>query len=214
MLTLAVACCSVTRNGINSWVGVDARIGTSLQRLTTSFPDKDGKPRPAFCSAFVIDRENGYALTAAHCVVGVDGPIYLNDHLAAVEKVDQSLDLAVLQSSQLRVGEDVRFRTTHLRIGEDVAYAGFGFGTKAPLVTFGHIASLGEAELISYQGPERVRGLLLDGTIMPGLSGGAVIDRDGYVVSVVLGVYRGNVGEIGIGVAPADLLAFTAFYRE
>jgi hypothetical protein len=129
------------------------------------------------CSAFSI--APGKWVTASHCLDG--GPYLLNKiHAATLTEAEFGMyGLAVLTSDlkrpALRLGDKPKR-------GEDILQTGYGGG----------------GPLIFYEGVVVLPAIVFDGAPlqftsalgMPGMSGGAIVNRKGKIVSVVIGAVK------------------------
>jgi hypothetical protein len=129
------------------------------------------------CSAFSI--APGKWVTASHCMDG--GPYSLNKtHIATVTEVQPGMyGLAVLTSDLKRPGLKLADKPKR---GEDILQTGYGGG----------------GPLIFYEGVVVIPTITFDGAPlqftsalgMPGMSGGAIVNRKGRIVSVVIGAVK------------------------
>lgn len=128
------------------------------------------------CTGFVIDSQKHYVLTAAHC----DGKDILADHSPAkVVSKDTKADLLVLSVKDIDKPA-LKLAAGDAAIGEEVASAGFGYGLERPMFRVGHVAD-NAAQIPELPGTW----LLLDVSLVPGQSGGPIVNHDGEVVSIV-----------------------------
>lgn len=188
------------------------------------------------CTAFSIDQEKKYYLTAAHCLpedmeataerskTRMDQPSPTGMYLwkeaipgvvtqgtaivTRVLKVSSALDLAVLQAN---LGLPAIERGAEPRIGEEIIALGYMFGEPTPYLKAGNVANV-----------KSVRGN--DGTLhqliirtsaeIAGDSGGPVLNIRGRLVSIVHGGvrYRGQVVGINYGVGIGDIARFAKGY--
>jgi putative serine protease PepD len=161
-------------------------------------------------SGFVYDR-NGYIMTAAHVVDGVDevdvrlydgtrlrGQVVGTDDLNDVGVV--KVDRTGLAAAPLAVGQD-------LQVGQLAIAIGSPFGL-AETVTAGIVSS---TDRVLPDGREVIQ---TDAPINPGNSGGVLANRQGRVIginSAIRPANEGSNGNVGIGFAvPIDLAAKSA----
>jgi putative serine protease PepD len=161
-------------------------------------------------SGFVYDK-NGYIMTAAHVVDGVDevdvrlydgtrlrGEVLGTDDLNDVGVV--KVDRTGLAAAPLAVGQD-------LQVGQLAIAIGSPFGL-AETVTAGIVSS---TDRVLPDGREVIQ---TDAPINPGNSGGVLANRQGRVIginSAIRPANEGSDGNVGIGFAvPIDLAAKSA----
>lgn len=188
------------------------------------------------CSAFSINEQQHYYLTAHHCLP--------NDPSAAIEasrqemdrpsptgmylfldavpgvrtmgtaivlrvlKADATLDVALLEAE---VGLPALPRGSEPRIGEDIAALGYALSEPGAWLIVGNVAYLKDA----VGGQRRV--VLRSTSEIGGMSGGPVIDTRGRVISIVSQgvVYRGQIVPLNYGTSIRQLEKFTkGFWRE
>jgi S1-C subfamily serine protease len=171
--------------GASPWVGINKRIDGRVKKIFAA--DVDGT-RSQTCSASMLDVERGFLLTAAHCVPARDESVtlWVDDKRAYVVLVDLKIDLAILQASEV-AGRNVVFAEQAPAIGEDVAIVGYPLDSSSPKFTFGHVSDLAD---ISHG---RL-GQFLDVMIIPGDSGGIVVNAKGEVVGVPQGHLMNSFG--------------------
>ena len=190
-----------------NWSGVFTQIQKSVVQV---FSERGS------CTAFSIDQERKYYLTAAHCLGGeltmwketttATGPQHAFS-VVGVLAVSKELDLAVLEASE---GLQVVPRGKLPRRGEEVASIGYAFGEPEPFIIGSLITQVKEAR--SYA---RTRVIILkDNQDIGGMSGGPVVDTKGRLVGMVQqGITMGSsVTNIAYGTAITDLYAFTKEY--
>jgi S1-C subfamily serine protease len=159
------------------------------------------------CSAAILDSQQGFVLTAAHCVpTQVEGrSLTVNNKHAEVEKVDYVLDLAVFQVDGLD-GTAIEIGSEDAKVGQPVAIAGYAFGAEHAMFTFGHVA-----DVVKF--PTH---LLLDAVVIPGQSGGMVIDSDGRLIGTVQAtLFAGPAGQsshLGLSANTKTVRAFAKKY--
>jgi serine protease Do len=120
-----------------------------------------------------------WVLTAEHCIPPKGVDIEVNHLVARVVKTDKDLDLALIQT-------DWDLATIELRKGQtapgEVVLA-IGYAWDEPLIV-----------LHRYVGRVIDEAVFTDGTFIPGMSGGPVVDLDGKLVGMVQRGYEGNIG--------------------
>lgn len=134
-------------------------------------------------------------ITAAHCV-GSD--MKIEDHPVFAVKTDTTEDLAVLVADVVK--PSLTLREAPVTRLEEVTGLGYGFSWEYPTVTFNKVLMFDYTPF-----PDEVYpGIWFQGGFIGGMSGGAVIDKDGMVISIV---QRGN-ESIGYGVSAKTILDF------
>ena len=190
-----------------NWSGVFTQIQKSVVQV---FSERGS------CTAFSIDQERKYYLTAAHCLGGeltmwketttATGPQHAFS-VVGVLAVSKELDLAVLEASE---GLQVVPRGKLPRRGEEVASIGYAFGEPEPFIIGSLIAQVKDAR--SYA---RTRVIIFkDNQDVGGMSGGPVVDTKGRLVGMVQqGVTLGDqISNIAYGTAITDIYAFSKEY--
>ena len=171
------------------------------------------------CSAFSINKDQGYFLTDHHCLPqeGVQGDVQLARGFgfsklyanARVLKASAELDLAVLQTGYHM--KALHPRTSPFARGISMAAAGHAWGLERLYFVGGSVAYLGPipewtANGVRWEG----EWLLFDRQVIGGMSGGPFLDTDGKVMGIV---QRTN-DSTGFG-RPIDLiLSFTKEYWQ
>lgn len=163
-----------------SWPDVAAKVSKSIAYLTG----------PAgHCTAFTIDADRDYMLTAGHCE---QSSIRVGGLPATIVYKDEKKDLMVLEVK----GDDhpaLHLAAEPARIGEEVASYGYGYALERPLFRFGHVSD------DDFHGPEVGVGgpyTAIDSGFIGGQSGGPVVNAAGEVVAVV----QMTTESMGIGV--------------
>lgn len=138
---------------------------------------REGAAKPGVCSGVVINADDGYLLTAAHCVEvdkAKNVAITANGRHAAVEKVNVLLDMAVLKF-QVRGEKTITLAPKSPVIGAEVAVLGYAFGIEDIAVQFGRVAQTFNNE---------TKLLWLNVDLIFGDSGGGAIDANGRLVGL------------------------------
>jgi S1-C subfamily serine protease len=163
-------------------------VGTELAALANApspvppAPQKTTPPKEKpLGSAFVVSRE-GHLLTNNHVVSGCELVAIAGYGPATVVGRDSGNDLALIRASTSGL-EPLKFASKSIRLGEEVVTLGYplrsvlGDGLN---VTTGTISALSGIANDSTQ-------LQFTAAIQPGSSGGALVNRAGAVVGVVVG---------------------------
>ncbi|MGE3341517.1 MAG: trypsin-like peptidase domain-containing protein [Candidatus Altimarinota bacterium] len=144
------------------------------------------------CTGFVINSDQKYVLTAAHCDMSPASPTYVDKLPAKIEFKDTKTDLMVLFAEKLD-RPALKIATSNPDIAEEVASHGFGFSLNKPLFRLAHIS----AEDVRIPGTENDF-LVTDANFISGQSGGPVVDANGEVVMIVqLGASQGMGAGVG-----------------
>lgn len=147
------------------------------------------------CTAFVIDQNRGYVLTAAHCYMegkGEEGGMQVDNIPAKVVAKDQKKDLMVLKVEGIN-RPALKLAAHNPKVGEEVASYGYGLGLEHPLFRVTHVSSTDT----TIDGSGLPEGLIaVDSQFVAGQSGGPVVNTNGEVVMVV------EAGGQGIGLGP------------
>lgn len=181
------------------WLGIDSRVGGGVYRLESMAGNRDG-----VCSAALINSTKGYVLTAAHCVPDTDERVSLTVGKlhASVIKINDVLDLAVLEVKGLQ-GRPIYLRREPVEVGQPIAVIGFAFAAARPKYNFGYVSDPADPSLFD--------GMFLDAEVIPGQSGGVVVDPSGRLVGTTQAVLYRGVSKLGIA---ADAKAIALFAGE
>lgn len=137
-------------------------------------------------SGFVADP--GFVITNAHVVAGVANPVVLDkngEHSVTVVWFDPDLDLAVLRVSNL-AGSPLHIDTSHINNGTPgvvLGYPGGGGFTADAAKVLDEFTAIGRNIYGQGQTSRDVYGV--KATIIPGNSGGPLVESDGSVMGVV-----------------------------
>ena len=151
-------------------------------------------------SGVIVSRE-GYILTNAHVVDGVDEiKVTLGDGRVVAGRIagaDPDTDLAVIRASADGLKPITFGRSEQLRIGDVVLAIGNPFSV-GQTVTMGIVSAVGRE--IPSASP--FAGFIqTDAAINPGNSGGALVDADGNLVGINTLIFSRSGGYQGIGFA-------------
>jgi S1-C subfamily serine protease len=132
------------------------------------------------CTGFVIDQQRHYILTAAHCLPEDETKILVDGEKAYRVYLDNRKDLLVLRAP----GVDkpaLRLSPDRMQLAEEVMSVGYGFAWEAPMVRMAHLSQskLEQEDLGS--GPF----IVIDEVLVPGQSGGPIVNIKGEVVAIV-----------------------------
>jgi S1-C subfamily serine protease len=154
----------------------------------------------------VIFREDGYIITAAHVVDGVDS---VRVRFADGEQVAgtvigfaESVDIAVIEVDRTGL-EAATFSTAKPRVGQMAIAVGSPWGLEST-VTAGIISAVDQTNC-SF-GDTCYSMVQTDAAINPGNSGGALVDRHGQVVGINVSIFSTSGSNDGVGFAvPASI---------
>lgn len=160
--------------GITLWLS--SLLGPSWEQV---IPALEGATVPLIadgqmiCTAFSINEIRGYYLTAAHCLS--EGLPTIDGHSVQVVYRNDSMDITVLRTESFRTA--LPHRRKPLKAGMPTAAYGYGYGLVHPILKTSHVAIVDM--------PLRdVHLTILDASIIPGMSGGPVVDQWGYVAGI------------------------------
>lgn len=142
------------------------------------------------CSAFAIDEERDYALTAEHC--GSDDPnkqtiVDLIPSRVVAEDVQRDflvLHVPGMDKKALPLAKD------DPQIGAEVASWGYGYGLILPMLRVAHVGNRG-VPILGLDG----EWIVFDGAWVPGMSGSPIINQAGEVIALV----QMTTDRVGIG---------------
>lgn len=164
------------------------------------------QPQHGVGSGVVLDRDNGYIVTAAHVVESATYPYssvrVVFEHLddkkynitASVIEMDKSSDIALLQYEPEDLkGEAscVNISKDDIKIGEDVHVVGSPFGIGGS-VSFGKVTN----DKVKRRGGEFMQ---TDASINTGNSGGGIFNTKGEVVGISSYIITKNGSSSGVG---------------
>ena len=135
----------------------------------------------AMCTAFSINEERGIFLTAKHCIDEYTSDEGQQEHSLLYHQPytvllsNEDLDIAILVSKR-HARPALRPRRASLSVGEPVATYGYGYGLNQPTFRTSNISLLSTSK-----NPYATH---LDNAIIPGMSGGPVVDSRGQLVGV------------------------------
>lgn len=145
------------------------RVEKSLVRLTHPTDDEE---KSYICTAFMV-RANA-ALTAQHCVTSEE--LYTDGQPSHLLKVNGVMALVSVEPGK----PVLDIRKTPITVGDRVLTFGFGFGDLFVLDRM--VAGMKDGDIA------------LDGQIVPGMSGGPVVDYEGKVVGINQSLMGGALG--------------------
>ena len=159
LATLAVA---------SDWSIVFKSTNESVVRLEVKAGDEQGT-----CSGSVINADKGYILTAGHCTLE-KADYTADDKDATLVKKNTLLDLAILQTKWKKTNQLI-LAPNAPEAGAEIAAIGYAFGDDQLAIQEGIVANPLEND------SKRMR---LSADIIPGDSGGPIVDASGRIVGV------------------------------
>jgi S1-C subfamily serine protease len=192
-------------------------IQPSLVFIQTQTLDENGEAGQGLGSGVVID-DGGDILTSLHVVANAsdievafaDGT--LTSAQVIVEQPEN--DIAVLRANQLpaQIVPATLGNPNSMRVGDEAFAVGNPFGLYSSM-TAGIISGFDR----SFQPPdsdERLQGLIqIDAAVNPGNSGGPLLNRNGQVIGIVVGIVNPTEQEVFIGIGfavPINIAASAA----
>jgi S1-C subfamily serine protease len=147
------------------------------------------------CSGVVINAQAGFVLSAAHCFEGKaeDLNIAINGRHAEMVKMNKLLDLAVLKF-KVRGELEMGLADKSPEAGTEICVAGFMLAQKQFHAQFGRIAARRSDD----------GALVLDSVILPGDSGGAIVNIAGQLVGMSNQYYKGTAVGLAIPVEKVE----------
>lgn len=158
----------------------------------------------------VIFDENGYILTNNHVVEGARRiVVQLTDGReldAEVVGTYPDADIAVVKVAEKGLPTAPLGTAGDLSIGESVVAIGNPLGLEGgPTVTTGIVSALGRQVAVG-EGEQLYDMIQTDAAILPGSSGGALVDASGNVIGITTAIAVSDAGAEGIGFAtPIDV---------
>ncbi len=172
------------------WVTVARPLEKQVPRIEIQQGDDMG-----VCSGVVINAQAGFILSAAHCFPGKieDLSIAINGRHAEVVRMNKLLDLAVLKF-KVRGELEMALADKSPEAGTEICVAGFLLGQKQFHTQFGRIAARRSDD----------GALVLDSVILPGDSGGAIVNIAGQLVGMSNQYYKGTAVGLAIPVEKVE----------
>ncbi len=181
-----------------------AAVQPSLVLIQTSGTDSSGKATQGLGSGVVIS-DQGEILTALHVVNGASTiKVTFADGTqsgAQVASSDPSTDIASLQPDTLpkQVVPAVMGNPGAVNVGDEAYAVGNPFGLYGSL-SAGVISGLDRQFRATASG-QPISGLIqIDAAVNPGNSGGPLVNRDGQVIGIVIGLLNPTENEFFVGI--------------
>jgi S1-C subfamily serine protease len=164
--------------GTTDWTALADRLDQSVMQISD------------WCSAFAIDNERDYVLTAKHCASDdPQKPTIVDLIPSRVVAEDVQRDLLVLHVPGLD-RKALPLAKDDPAIGAEVASYGYGMGLVKPMFRIAHVANT-RVTLPSLDG----EWVIFDGAFVGGQSGAPVVNAAGEVVALV----QMTTDRVGIG---------------
>lgn len=164
---------------------------------------RTGETKPGICSGVVLNADQGFVLTAAHCTGTIKDrditSMTVNGRHAELARVNELLDLAVVRFSP-KDELTMPLATVTPGAGSEIAVIGFLLGSKQLHTQFGHIAARRDED----------GAVVLDSQVLPGDSGGSIINPAGELVAMTNRYYTGTA--IGLAVPVETIRDFVEPY--
>ena len=167
------------------WSVVLEKVESQVVRLEMQMADGSS----GSCSGVVINAEAGFILTAAHCVDAQNLDITVAKRHAVTAKTNRILDLAVVRTSPHVSLRTLKLAKDDPKMGHEIAVVGFPFGVEKLHTQFGHIA----------RQPTETE-LWVNADIIPGDSGGALINQAGELVGINVAILYNGPAHMGLAV--------------
>lgn len=145
------------------------------------------------CTAFIINQEKHYLMTAAHCYAG-KGTLWADSIPTKVIALDLKKDLMVLEAKDIDPSRPaLKLAAKNPVRGEEVMSVGYGYALERPFFRQAHVQ---DDQLTIPEGGVGGPFISTDSPFVGGQSGGPVVNIKGEVVAIV---QRGDGGSTGLG---------------
>ena len=182
VICLALALVIPFPAGAFDWSSVASELEPSLVTVEHS-----GSP---VCSGFIIDAKKHLVLSANHCWSDIEFTV--DGSVVTPVWYSYELDLMVLEVGGVVDRPALKLRTKLMRDGMEVMAVGHAYGSGSNYKRAGHIAAMSVIPpgsfgsfLFSIGRDPLQPHLALDFDVVGGMSGGAIVDTDGKVMSLV-----------------------------
>lgn len=160
----------------------------------------DADDERGVCSSVVI--APGVAVTASHCVDGTDLEFSVDGRAATVAIKNRVLDLAVVKFAARATDVSVVLASCSPQPGAAVSVVGFAFGKKDVHRQYGHVSATKDEEGF----------LVSDVNLIPGDSGGPLLDAKGRLVGINVMIQFQGPGRLALAVPVETVREFVAEY--
>ena len=161
------------------------------------------------CSAFVINQEKHYLLTASHCKPqSHEQELWVDYVPAKILFFDSKRDLMVIEAKDIDpVRPALKLAAKNPTIGQEVMSIGYGYALERPFFRQTHI----QDDKMALPGVDGGPFVSTDSPFVGGQSGGPVVNSTGEVVLIV---QRGDNGTTGLGVGVETIRAHVGRFFE
>lgn len=156
----------------------------------------EGSSSKGTCSGVVLNKDEGFILTAAHCVATPktkEISITVTDRHAEVVKINEILDLAVVRAKYAGM-ENVELAPKNPEMGTEVAILGYAFGASKIAAQIGHISQ-------PYNDETKTMWVNIDGIF--GDSGGLIFNILGQLVGMTSKIFSAGPAHL-TGAVPVE----------
>lgn len=174
--TIVTICLALLLLGAKSPAHLAEHLAKSITRIHMSGPTHNW----GTCTAFVIDQERGWGITAGHCVTSPNGFRFtvLDEqkrplHVIATSSINS--DLALLKGEIFTSLPQLIALTIPPAAGIEVGAAGFAYGHTPAFFILSRIA---RSTIVHFE-------MQLSDSVLTGMSGAPVATRDGLIVGVI-----------------------------
>jgi serine protease Do len=179
-----------------------ANYGHMLDRVQSSVVRISNVGEDFVCTGFVV--QQGRVLTAGHCASPHEDML-ADGTPAKLLGVDLVDDLALLDTQTSK--HALTIRTSPVARAEDLTAVGYGFN--ASLLSVIQLRLLLTNQSLDYFTEQHeasvAPGLVMEGPLVGGMSGGPIVDHDGKVVGIAQRSFRGFSYGVGTGIIKAFL---------
>lgn len=166
--------CGLLPTPLTDWTAI---VKPALKKVPRLEMLREGWDKPGVCAAVLFNKPDGYAVTAAHCVEKPEKEgitITVSGRHAEVMRVNRILDVAVVKYDP-KGDEPMDLAESTPEVGSEVAIIGYPFGDGQLGPMFGHISQVLNQE---------TKLIWVNSDIIPGDSGGALIDLQGRLIGL------------------------------
>lgn len=154
------------------------------------------------CTAFVINQEKHYLLTAGHCFPEKGEMLWVDGVAASPVYLDHKRDLLVVEAKYIDPTKPaLKLAARNPVIGQEVMSVGFGYALERPFFRQAHV----QDDKMALPGVDGGPFISTDTAFVGGQSGGPVVDGAGDVVMIV---QRGDNGTTGLGIGCETIAKF------
>jgi S1-C subfamily serine protease len=199
---VALVCLMGADLSATDWATVIGPAAKAVVRLEML---RQGHTEPGICSGVVIWADQGYVLTAAHCV---DKPptetlsITVNGRHADLTRINNLLDLAILKTD-LRGEKQMALAEKTPDPGTPIAIIGYAFGDPDVFFQFGYVSQTRNAA---------TKLVFLNSDVIGGDSGGPCIDATGKLVAINSRLYSWNSAGLAASAPVETIKEFASSY--